>query len=292
MTSPRLLPVTRPDATSTVVTLHHPEPAPASAPVLVLVPAMGVRAGWYAPFAAALARAGCHVAVTELRGHEAGAGRVPGRRVDFGYAELAADLGAAVDAVHTAVPSAPVVLVGHSMGGHVASALLADRPDAAAALVLVASGTTHWRAWGPWHLVRTQAALLLALTVGHFPGQRVGFAGREARGVLRDWARLARGGRLTSGRPPRDHGPALRTLELPVLAVSVAGDDLGPVRSVRALLRWFPRAHVESVHVRPAAGDPPLDHFRWVRRPELVVPAVRSWLTHYVVDDPATSDLL
>ncbi|MHA3702813.1 alpha/beta hydrolase family protein [Jatrophihabitans sp. YIM 134969] len=289
MTAPRELTVVRPDASRATVTLHTADRA--SAPVLVLVPAMGMRAGWYAPFAAALRDAGFHVAVTELRGHEAAAdARRPGRRHDFGYAELAADLGSAVQAVTAAVPSSPVVLLGHSMGGHVASAYLADAPDTVAGLVFVASGTTHWRAWGPRHLLRTQAALLLALVVGHFPGRRVGFAGREARGVLRDWARLARTGALTSGRPPRSHVAALQALELPVLAVTVEGDDLGPVRSVRGQLRWLPRARVETVHVTPAPGEATLDHFRWARRPELVVPALRAWLGRYVVAEQETSD--
>lgn len=294
MSPPRTVQVTRSDGSRAAVVLSVAD-TPA-APVLVLVPAMGMRAAYYAPFAAALPTAGFHVAVTELRGHEAAGGRRPGRRYDFGYADLAADLAAALAAVRAELPSAPVVLVGHSMGGHVACAHLAEHPDAAVALMLVASGTTFWRCWGstglggPWQLVRTQAALALALGLGHFPGHRVGFAGREARGVLRDWARLARTGRLATGRPPRAHTTGLHALELPVLAMTIEGDDLGPVRSVRGLLRLLPRTHAETVHVRPAAGDPPLDHFRWARRPEVAVPALRSWLTRYVDSEQIPSD--
>jgi predicted alpha/beta hydrolase len=250
-----------------------------------------MRASWYVPFAAALAAAGFHAAVTELRGHEAAAGaRRPGRRYDFDYADLLADLRAALTVVRAELPSAPVVLAGHSMGGQLASVLLASDPDAAAALVLLASGTPHWRVWGPWQLVRTQAAHALAVAVGHFPGARVGFAGREARGVVRDWAGVARNGRFAVGRPARSSLPGLAVLRLPVLAVTVEGDGFGPRRAAHALLRLMPKATTESVHVLPAPGDEPLDHFRWARRPELVVPPLAAWLARYVVAEQETSD--
>ncbi|GAB3957441.1 hypothetical protein GCM10027614_72920 [Micromonospora vulcania] len=47
----------------------YPEPAgPAGAPVVVIWPAMGVRARYYRPFAAALRSAGLAVVVADLRG--------------------------------------------------------------------------------------------------------------------------------------------------------------------------------------------------------------------------------
>ena len=72
--------------------------------------------------------------------------------------------------------------------------------------------------------------------------------------------------------------------------MTVEGDDLGPVRSVRGLLRKLPRTHAETVHVLPGAGEPPLDHFRWARRPDLVVPALRAWLARYVDSEQIPSD--
>ena len=50
MPPPRTLAVTRPDGTPAVLTLSAA--ADPEAPVLVLVPAMGMRAGWYSRFAA------------------------------------------------------------------------------------------------------------------------------------------------------------------------------------------------------------------------------------------------
>src|SRR5262249_12479992 len=67
---------------------------------------------------------------------------------------------------------------------------------------------------------------------GHRPGHRGvwpgwGFGGRQAAGVIRDWAATSR-----SGRYPRlggvDVDAALAGVDTPVLAIDVEGDDLTP----------------------------------------------------------------
>lgn len=188
----------------------HPVPDP-GAPVLLVVPAMGLRASFYAPLLTALADAGVAAAVTGLRGHQARPAPPPGRRNDFGYEDLVGDLAAAVEAVRTARPGAPVFVVGHSLGGHLAAAYAARHPDRIDGVALVASGSVDWRVWGLAHLLRTQAVVAASTLIGHFPGDRIGFAGREARGQMCDWAggpapggsRSARRGSTTPRRSPR-----------------------------------------------------------------------------------------
>lgn len=260
-------------------------------PVVLVVPAMGLGARWYRPLLEALAAAGVTAAVTETRGHEEGA-RPPGRRHDHGYADLVADLDAVTRLLADRAPG-PLHLLGHSLGGQVAAALLAQRPAAAHGLVLVASGTPYWRdwrrraddrgGWGPLRLLAlTQGAAAVARVLGHFPGARFGFAGREAPTQTRDWARLARTGRLRfAGLDGRvtDHREALTGLCLPVLAITLAGDDLAPPRSTAGLLGWLPAAHVERHHLAPAPGTGlSTDHLRWVRTPAVVVPVLTDWL--------------
>lgn len=281
------------------MTLHRAADPTADpgAPVVLVVPAMGLGARWYRPLLEALAAAGVSAAVTETRGHEQGA-PPPGRRHDHGHADLVADLDATTRRLATEAPG-PLVLLGHSLGGQVACALLAQRPDAAAGLALVASGSPYWRDWrrrpddaAGWGAVRllalTQGAALLARALGHFPGARFGFAGREAPTQTRDWARLARTGRLRfaglDGRV-RDHVEALRGLRMPVLAVTLEGDDLAPPRSTEGLLRWLPAAEVERHHVAPPPGSGlSTDHLRWVRTPAVVVPQVAAWVSRVGVD--------
>ena len=263
--------ITRRDGTRFAVTLH-PGASDASGPVVLVVPAMGMPAGYYGKFTTALAEAGWSTAVMEQRGHEETGGRRPGWRYDFGYADLVTDIDDAVTLL--AADGAEVYLLGHSLGGQVGSVYAAQHPDRVAGLILVAAPSPYWRSYSPAFLPVSQLMALLARVVGHFPGQQVRFAGREARGVMQDWARLARTGRLDFGRPRVDHGPALARLALPALVVSVEGDTLAPPAAVDRLAGMMPSLDVVRRHVE-AEG---VDHFRWARRPNAVVPIIAGWL--------------
>lgn len=268
------LTIERAEGTRFAVTLVRA--ADPAAPVVLVAPAMGMPAGYYGKLVAALAEAGVGGAVMEQRGHEVSGGRRPGRGYDFGYADLVADVGSAVDALATALPEAPAYVLGHSLGGQVASVYAATHPGRLAGLILVASGSIHWRLWTWKHLVMTQGIAALSQVVGHYPGEKVGFAGREARGVMADWARLARTGRLRFGRPRVDHEAALRRLELPVLSVSIAGDTLTPRGAADGLAAKLPAADLTRLHLEPEADG--IDHFRWARVPEVVLPTITGWL--------------
>ena len=62
----------------------------AGAPVLVCLPAMGVRASYYAPLARAISAAGLHAVTSDLRGLGTSSLR-PTRACDFGYEEILTD---------------------------------------------------------------------------------------------------------------------------------------------------------------------------------------------------------
>ncbi|WP_168627212.1 MULTISPECIES: alpha/beta fold hydrolase [unclassified Cryobacterium] len=246
----------------------------------VVVPAMGVGARFYRQFADALAENGSGVAVTELRGHEGMQPSIPGRRRDFGYADLADDLDAAIEEVRERAPGSPVVVLGHSLGAQVACVSVARGGATVDALAFVAAGSVHWRLWPLRYLVAIQLFAALAAVVGHFPGRLVSFAGREARGVMRDWARLARTGRLTYGRPPVDAGQSLAVLELPVLVLSLHGDTLAPQRAVGGLAALLPSARVTRRHLVLDAGKRP--HFGWASRPDAVISELEDWSSTWV----------
>src|SRR5215831_2038510 len=101
----------------------------------LLVPAMGVPAAYYDRFAGQLSAAGFCVTVPDLRGT---GDSTPGisRESRFGYADLVDDLGVVLTATGAEAP----LLIGHSLGGHLAALHLALGGDGVG-LVLVASGT-------------------------------------------------------------------------------------------------------------------------------------------------------
>src|SRR5690625_1112700 len=275
MTSAEQITIPRAEGTSFTVRLT-PSATP-GAPVVLIVPAMGVRAGYYGNLAEALGEADLTAAVTELRGHEESGGRTPSRRYDYGYAELLDDLDAAVGAVRQRLPGAPVYLLGHSLGGHLGAVYAGRHPQALAGLMLVASGSVWWRLWHPGMFLVGVVVPAISRVLGHFPGHRLRFGGRESRGQMLDWSRFARTGRLEFGTPRVDHDPAIAAVELPGLGISLAGDGFAPPRALTGLLDKLSSARISRLHLGEDLAEPP-GHLRWARRPEIVVPELLAWI--------------
>lgn len=264
------------DRGSDRIGLHrYPDPDP-RAPLVVIWPAMGVPARYYRPFAVQLAGTGLGVAVADLRGTGSSQPR-PGRATRYGYAELVADVGAVLDTLDpdgTPDRRRPVLLLGHSLGGQMCALHLAlaggpssrDGRPPVDGLVLVAVGLPYWRDYagmrGRGVLPMTQGIHAVSTLLGVWPGW--GFGGRQARGVIRDWAYTARTGRFPAvdGVDPEAALGAVRT---PVLAVSVEHDAYTPPATMDRLCAKLGAAPVLREHYTAAQAGGTLDHFRWVR---------------------------
>ncbi|MFI7606215.1 alpha/beta fold hydrolase [Micromonospora sp. NPDC049366] len=244
----------------------YPEPDRPDAPVVVVCPAMGVRARYYRPLAAALRGAGLAVVVADLRGTGAST-PAPSRRSRYGYPELAGDVGAVLEALKPRLDGRTRLLLGHSLGGQAALLHLAlAGGDAVDGLALVAVGLPWWRAYpgrrGYGVLPYTQSIAATAALLRVWPGW--GFGGRQARGVIRDWAYTARTGRFPH-LDGVDAEAAVRRIRTPVLAVSVDDDQYTPHATMDHLCAKLVAAPVLREHYTVADAGAPLDHFSWVR---------------------------
>ncbi|MEQ4302129.1 alpha/beta fold hydrolase [Plantactinospora sp. B6F1] len=246
---------------------NYPDPVGApEAPVVVVWPAMGVRASYYAPFAAALRSAGLAVVVADLRGTGAST-PAPSRASRYGYAELAGDVGAVLESLKPRLDGRTRILLGHSLGGQAALLHLALDPTTQVdGLALVAVGLPYWRTYpGRRRLAVLTGSQLVhgcAAVLGYWPGW--GFGGRQARGVIRDWAYAARTGRF-----PRldgvDAEAAVRQVRTPVLAVSVDHDQYTPHETLDYLCDKLVAAPIRRTRHTVAESGIRLDHFTWVR---------------------------
>jgi predicted alpha/beta hydrolase len=273
--------VSLPDGARTEVTTFACTDA--AAPAVMILPAMGVPARFYARLASALASAGCHAVLHDLRG-QGKSDRRAGRHVDWSYETLVLeDLPAVIAHVQRALPGAPIVFLGHSLGGHLALMYLGWTPDSPVlGVALVASGNPHGATFAPKQRLRLllagALASPLARLVGHFPGNRLGFGGRQARRLIDQWALLAREGRFdVRGPGGLDAERAMRRVERPILAITIEGDDMAPPASTESLLGKVPRATVECWHYEPGAGSPEADHFRWAKDSPRIVARVASF---------------
>ncbi|GHE79782.1 hypothetical protein GCM10017786_07210 [Amycolatopsis deserti] len=263
-------------ATFTVRLLPAADPA---APVVLVLPAMAMKAKFYLPLAKALHAAGLSVATVDLRGQgEAKPALREGP--DFGYRELIeADLPAVTAALRSRFPGAPLHLFGHSLGGQIALLFTAAHPDEVAGVVTIGTGTVFWRAFGPrrWAeaLWKIQWIGLVAKVRGWWPGG-VLIPGAMAGGVMTDWARHSRTSRYRPRGGSHDYDRLLREVRAPVLLISLAEDTLGPKSNVDFLATRVPS---QRWHIERGAGVEHLDHFAWIKDSAVLGPAIAAWVT-------------
>ncbi len=249
------------------------------APGLLVLPAMGVNARAYDRLGEALAACGVTTLISEHRGGDSSSVRAR-RGVDYGYAELLDDMMSHLAELKTR-SRAPLSILGHSLGGQLATTALARWYQPGGKLIVIASGTVHHRAWGGVRglgvLAGTQLAHVVARGLGYFPGHRLGFGGLQGRTLIVDWAHAARTGEFRDRRGPIERG--LDALAPDVLALHVQGDTMAPRSATEALLRKVRHAKVTWADITPPARPQKMNpHFRWLKEPSAVAREVSAFV--------------
>lgn len=257
-------------------------------PVLLIAPAMGVRAGFYSGFADHLAALGYQCIRFDLRGNGGHSVRRE-NGADWGYDLMVQrDFHALVEAVTARYPQRPRVLVGHSLGGQLGCLLAAAYPADLDGIILIGSCMVDWRGWGKLGGVKRwlqyiQIGIVTRL-LGYFPGQKLGFAGNEPAGQMRDWVHSALTGRYAPQPSSIDYEAALQQVRLPILALTFASDSYAPLAACRRLLRKMPAAQVTQLDFSDhQMGKTALGHFNWAKHPDGVLPTLTQWLDKYFI---------
>ncbi|MEA5124429.1 alpha/beta hydrolase family protein [Xanthomonas floridensis] len=247
---------------------------------LLWLPALGVAARHYLPFATALASAGIAVYLHEWRGNGSSTLR-PSRQHDWGFRSLLADDIPASHALMTLHdPQHPHIVGGHSLGGQLACCHAALQPTRVAQLWLVASGSPYWRQFPrPMRYGLPLAYRLLpwlARMQGVLHGRSLRFAGTEARSLIADWARVGRSNRYRAAGTAWDLERALGALTVPITAVTFARDHFGPPAALQTLLRKMPHAPADVQPLDDAQLGVRSDHFAWMKAPAAVAATLRG----------------
>ena len=241
---------------------------------LLWLPAMGVAARHYLPFAEALATRGIAVFLHEWRGNGSSSLRAS-REHDWGYRELLADIAASEAVAAATTPGLRQVIGGHSLGGQLAGLHLALHPHAASALWLVASGAPYWRNFPAsqrwWLLPGYRLLPWLARINGSLPGRLIRFAGNEARSVMADWERSALSGRYAAAGIDGDLDAAMAGFTGEARAIVMADDWLAPPASTKFLLSKFRPARTGMAVFDAVRLGSRADHFSWMKQPDAVV---------------------
>ncbi|MEL6252753.1 MAG: alpha/beta fold hydrolase, partial [Bacteroidota bacterium] len=254
------------------------------APLIIISPAMGVRASYYEVLAKQFADQGFNACTIDYRGTGASSLRAS-RKVNFGYEDLIRDLKEVVAKLREEFPSNKMVLLGHSLGGQIGGVALSRYPGMLDGLVLIASCMVYWKGWEDAGSGRVKLVVnlfpIIAKLVGYFPGKQVGFGGREARTVMRDWGINGTKGIYQPTGSTFDYEEALKKFSTPVLAMSLEGDSFAPQNAVgRLVSKLGPDSQNKKYrHISAQeAGMEKLTHFNWAKEPGFFVKTVGEWV--------------
>lgn len=254
------------------------------APLIIISPAMGVRASYYEVLAQDFASQGFNACTVDYRGTGKSSLRAS-RKVNFGYEDLVNDLKELVSKLREEFPNNKMVLLGHSLGGQIGGIALSRYPDMFDGLVLIASCMVYWKGWEDQGTTQVKMAVnffpLLAKVIGYFPGKQVGFGGREARTVMRDWGINGTKGIYQPKGSTFDYEEALKAFSTPVLAMSLEGDSFAPQNAVGRLVAKLGADSQNKNHRHISAqeaGMKKMTHFNWVKEPGFFVKTIGEWV--------------
>lgn len=234
-------------------TLFRPEGPPHSA--IVLHGATGVAHGYYRHFAEWAAERG-HLCLTyDYRDFGASASGHPRRSVatmaDWGVN----DQSAALAFIRAEAGSAPVRVIGHSLGGFMIP--FHEESSSISHITTIASGPAYWRAH-PLHYMPAVLAFWFAVgppaaaLAGYLPGRLIGLGADLPAGVYWQWRRWC----VSSDFYRPDIGSLLPQADFhrytgPMRILAVEDDVMIPPATVARLEPFFPAARIEHMTLAP-----------------------------------------
>jgi predicted alpha/beta hydrolase len=255
---------------------------------VVIGGAMGVRQDFYAPFAQWLSGQGWRVTTFDYRGSgdsmpDTPDGSLRGFKADL--FDWTRDYEAVIDHAHAALPQRPLYLLGHSLGAQLPG--LINNQHKVCGLLSVAAGSGYWRENAPrlkrivpyfWFLLVPLATRLC----GYFPGRKLKKVGDLPAGVIMQWRKWCLNPRYSVGA----EGEAVRlqyaNVTFPVLALSIADDELMTLRGTHSLINFYENAPREVQRIAPAdLAVQRIGHFGPFRREHeaLLWPRIGQWFS-------------
>ena len=230
------------------------EPAGAARASVVIGGAMGVRQSFYEAFARWMAQQGFRVTTFDYRGHgDSLHGAM--RDVNADLFDWAQDYEAVISAAKAALPMQPLYLLGHSLGAQLPGLL--RKPGQVDGLLSVAAGSGYWRDNAPklrrvvpyfwWVLVPLATRLC-----GYFPGRALKKVGDLPAGVILQWRRWCLHPAYSVGAEGAAVAQSYGAVRFPVLALSMADDELMTLRGTHNLVNLYANTERRVESISPA----------------------------------------
>jgi predicted alpha/beta hydrolase len=251
--------------------------------VIVFGAAMGVPGRYYQALAEYFNEQGWHCYLVSSRAEQ---GKGARRGVNFGYKELIDDFSVVVKTAAQNHKSLPLIVSGHSLGGQIALLFTSRNPALVSAVATIACGSPYVEGFNAKMARQVQWVCLLApvlgFLLGYFPGDKLGFAGREAPRLMSDWATLARHNQFAISGDDFNYEAAISALRIPVVGLVFPGDNLAPLLAAENLLAKLGEPRYSLLVHEPSESEKAYSHFNWVKRPQQSLIKLMPWLDQLI----------
>lgn len=238
-------------------------------PCFILLPALGVPINKYQHLINDLKLKHINVLAADYPG--CGRNSPPiSAHFDYGYRDLIEDFVPALLRLAMQYSQHCPVLLGHSIGGQIATLAAARHKTKIIGIATGHIGLKYWETKMQVELLKAVCAVqLLTFRYGYFPGFKIGLGHKEAKTLMRDWAKAL----LHSN---YRHIIDIQTrLNTPALFLQLHQDIWAPMRSTLALSHYFQSPQIEIMDLsRNISGN---QHSAWLKQPEQIVDACIKW---------------
>lgn len=238
--------------------------------LVIILPAMGVRASYYKRLARCMVNEKEKDVITlDYRGIGTSSIRAD-RRNKIGYHAIIEDLHEIIEDMLNNKRYDHIELCGHSLGGQIALMYGSKCSQIISHIILIGTSLPYYKEWPGrrknWLRFAGITFYPLSQVLGHFPGSRFGFAGREGIHTMKDWCHLVNTGKLEPEGSTFNYDSAVKTYSGRITAFSFSEDDMTPSETVANLIKRF--------HNSPSVNHYIVDgfnHFNWSKSPLNVV---------------------
>ncbi|KZX58975.1 hypothetical protein A3709_15555 [Halioglobus sp. HI00S01] len=251
---------------------------------LLLLPALGIQAKLYRTLASQLSAAGHPVAIMEQRGHGTSSLR-PDYRCRYSLDDmLDYDIPAALEWLEQQCPGRPLVMGGHSLGGHLTTIYAACNPRQLAGVVHLACAFPYCDDFpaAQRRLLKFLCAVIpvFKFIPGYYPGDLLGFGSRESTAMMAQWRQWA-----LSGDFNYDKHTDLATRGAytgPVLALEFERDGFTTEAALMRARMPFQQDRITRIRLGEAEQGDYLGHTQWARQPDGARLSIVDWLAKLV----------
>jgi predicted alpha/beta hydrolase len=238
--------------------------------LIIILPAMGVRASYYKRLARCIVEEKEKDVITlDYRGIGTSTVRAD-RSNKIGYQAIIDDLHEIINNIVNEKEYHHITLWGHSMGGQIAIMYGSRYSQLINHIITVGTSLPYYKEWPgsrkKWRRFAGITFYPLSQVMGYFPGGKFGFAGREGIHTMKDWCHLVNTGRLEPAGSTFDYNSAVENYPGRITAFSFTEDDMTPSETVSNLLKRFNKS--SSVDHYIVEG---FDHFNWSKSPLHIV---------------------